>query len=307
MKDMQSDAYLSIAESVLRATRRPMSTKQILKEAFLRGLVPTNLHGRTQHKTLGARLSEDILSHRSRSRYFRVKPGRFFLTEFQTDASIPAEYREPYIAKRRARELHKEFIAYLRKGSIPKNQHNKCLDPSTIRCLIENNSVAYHRFATSYTEELDFYTLAVVRRDNEILTYRRGSYREQRAQFVDRRTIGFTTPICHDDYTLFDFEDHGAVSAALTAVAIDLDLEFTPEFTKFEEDATLRFCIPLTEIDFPTFVAVVEVKAPEHYRFHSKRLAINDMEWVSIANVKDNRAAFDPWSATIIERISAGC
>lgn len=304
---MQSDAYLRIAESVLRANRRPMSTKQILRDAYLRGIVPANLHGRTQYKTLGARLSEDILELRARSKFFRARPGRFFLTEFLEDSSLPEEYREPYIAKRRARQLQKEFVAYLREGSILPDQHNRCLEPQTIQRLIESNAVAYHRFKPTLSTGLDFYAFAMIRRGDEVLTYRRGSYREQRADFVDRRTVGFTTPICHDDYTLFDYEDHGAVSAALTAVAIDLDLEFTPEFTKFEEDAVIRFCIPLTEAEHQSFIAVVEVKAPKDYRVHSKRLAMNDMEWIPMSRAEDTRAAFDPWSATIIEKITAGC
>jgi hypothetical protein len=304
---MQTDAYLSMAESVLRRTRRPMSTKQILKDAFLSGTVPPNLHGRTQHKTLGARLSEDILDRRNRSKFFRVRPGRFFLTEFMRDETLPEDYRVPYIAKRRARELQKEYVAYLVDGSIKPSDYNKCLAPKTIKRLIQRNAVAYHRFSPERGSGLDFYAFAVVRRGDEILTYQRGSYREQRSEFVGRRTIGFTTPVCHDDYTLFDYEDHGAVTAALTAVAIDLDLEFTPEFTRFEEDANLRFCIPITDAEHSSFVAVVEVKAPKDYRLQSKRLAINDMEWVPISTAKDNRAAFDPWSATIIEKIAAGC
>jgi len=284
-----------------------MSTKQILKDAFLTGTIPPNLHGRTQHKTLGARLSEDILGRRNRSKFFRVRPGRFFLTELMKDLSLPEDYRVPYIAKRRARELQKEYVAYLVDDAIDPRDHNKCLPPKIIGRLIERKAVAYHRFSPNRESGLDFYTFAFVTRGKEILTYRRGSYREQRSEFVGRPTIGFTTPVCHDDYTLFDYEDHGAVTAALTAIAIDLDLEFTPEFTRFEEDATLRFCIPIADVRHPSFIAVVEVKAPKDYRLHPKRLAINEMEWVPISTLKDNRAAFDPWSATIIEKIADGC
>ncbi len=99
------DAYLDIAVTILRAERRPLSSHAILAEAHRAGLVPPTLYGKTQHKTLGARISEDILSHRDRSRFFRTAPGRYFLREFLEDPSIPKEHRRPFPARRRIREL----------------------------------------------------------------------------------------------------------------------------------------------------------------------------------------------------------
>ncbi len=73
------DAYLHIAEEVLRLERRPMSARAMLVAAYRHNIVPSHLFGRTQHKTLGARLSKDILERREKSAFFRTAPGRFFL------------------------------------------------------------------------------------------------------------------------------------------------------------------------------------------------------------------------------------
>src|SRR5258707_9859207 len=65
------DAYLIIAEAVLRAARRPLSPRSIMNAAFKAGIVPEHLFGKAQHKTLHARLSEDILDNKLESRFFR--------------------------------------------------------------------------------------------------------------------------------------------------------------------------------------------------------------------------------------------
>lgn len=99
------DAYLQIAESVLKIERRPLSPRAILAAAYRHGLVPMHLHGDTQHKTLGARISEDIIALHDDSLFFRTAPGRFFLREFLTDVTIPEENRQPVATRRRFREL----------------------------------------------------------------------------------------------------------------------------------------------------------------------------------------------------------
>ncbi len=49
---------------------RPMKPREILQLAYVHGLVPRHLHGKTQHKTLTARLSTDILRYKERSKFF---------------------------------------------------------------------------------------------------------------------------------------------------------------------------------------------------------------------------------------------
>jgi len=75
--------------------------------AYRHDLVPSHLFGKTQHKTFGARLSEEILARREHSLFFRSEPGRFFLREFLSDPSIPEAYKSPITARRRERELRK--------------------------------------------------------------------------------------------------------------------------------------------------------------------------------------------------------
>src|SRR6266576_3935001 len=99
------DSYLEIAKKVLLEARQPLSARQILKTAYQLQLVAPDLYGRTQHKTLQARLATDILHRRSRSEFYRTGPGRFFLRAMQTDRTIPVRYRREYTAPLRAAQL----------------------------------------------------------------------------------------------------------------------------------------------------------------------------------------------------------
>jgi hypothetical protein len=113
------DSYLNIAETVLGHARQPLSAREILKHAYTDRLVPSHLFGRTQYKTLGARLSEDILIRRERSAFFRANPGRFFLRRFLTDVSLPEKFRTPIVARRRERELQRGTSLGLRAADVP--------------------------------------------------------------------------------------------------------------------------------------------------------------------------------------------
>lgn len=109
------DSYLEIARTVLRSSRQPLSARQILKTAHQLQLVPRNLYGRTQQKTMQARLASDVLKHRSKSEFYRAGPGRFFLRAFLSDNRILPKYRREYQAPLRAAQLGRfDVIAFPR-------------------------------------------------------------------------------------------------------------------------------------------------------------------------------------------------
>ena len=99
------DAYLEIARIVLRAQGRPMGARSILAAAIKADILPKHLHGKTQQKTLQARLSEDILHAREASLFYRTEPGQFALKEFRADPDFPANWKVEFPARRRTRDL----------------------------------------------------------------------------------------------------------------------------------------------------------------------------------------------------------
>lgn len=301
----RNDSYLELAERVLLLKRRPLSTREIMKEGYLHDLVPPHLHGRTQHKTLGARLSEDILLQRESSAFFRPRTGRFFLRRFIGDPSFPAEYRTPIVAKRRQRDIIKDYVAVISDAALSTLplRDGRALSPTAFKRFVRTLRIEYRR-----KRDLDLnrdhllYSFVVVVKGSCILTYRRGRYSEHRDTFVNKRTIGFAVPLYRSDYTLFDYEEHGAVEAGLTALAIDLDFEFSPEISRFEERAALKFCIvahqgePLAS----SLLTVVRADAPADFEPGTSRLAINDLVWWDMWQGANNIDDFDPWSRQII-------
>ena len=104
------NSYLKIAADVLCVVRKPMSAKEIVGLAIERGMMPKHLYGKTPHKTMQARLSEDIVARQRASAFFRTGAGEFFLRSLQSDKSVPSEHKQEYIAPRRKLQLPREYI-----------------------------------------------------------------------------------------------------------------------------------------------------------------------------------------------------
>jgi hypothetical protein len=295
------DAYLEIARRVLREARAPLPPREILRRGLSSGVVPNSLYGKTPHKTLQARLSEDILLRRERSAFFRTKPGYFFLREFLTDASLPAEYRTPIVARRRRRELaYPQALAFDRETT-----ENLCrrsvIDPRDVLRLLHTQEFHYALSSRSRAkDDVLVWAFTLVLRNNFVLTYRHGRYREDRDTFLQKRSIGFFSPVVHDDLTLFDQADHGIVASGIRALTLDLSLTPEPEFAR---RADLRCFICVNEDNPPNLLGLVCLQAPEWLEPLTRRLAINDLSWHDIDVPVNYYEDFDPWSRLILENV----
>lgn len=301
------NSYLNIAEEVLRAERRPLTARSILKAAYVSGAVPAHLFGKTQHKTLQARLSEDILHHRERSRFFRTEPGRFFLREFLVDGSLPTAYRKEMIARRRTRDL-------LRGPALG-------VDRNCLRSEMARNMGAAAKEVLSRVREQGCYkyveprrvsdgvalvwAVATVRRNNQVLTYRTGRYRDDRDSFAQKRSLCFAALVVEDDQSLFDYMGFGIAQCGLTAVSTDLNISIDGHYdpsalsTEFTHD--LACLLWRGDDEKSELLAVVEINAPSWFEpVQQGRLSINDLRWMGLEAPPNNVDDFDPWSQTIL-------
>jgi HB1, ASXL, restriction endonuclease HTH domain len=172
------DAYLDIAEMALRSERRPLSPRAILAAAYRAGIVPHRLHGKTQHKTLGARLSEDVVRRNERSLFFRPAPGKFFLREFLTDPSIPEEHRRPVPTRRRFRELILgPALAFDARTLACKVLSDEPIQPDIILNLLYADQFRYEDPRHRSPDSVFCRSFVCVQRGSEILTYRLGRCR----------------------------------------------------------------------------------------------------------------------------------
>jgi hypothetical protein len=297
------DAYLTIAEQVLQRVRRPLTARQILKSAYQLGFVPKHLHGSTQHKTLGARLSEDILERHERSLFYRNAPGKFFLSEFLNNETIPLDHRTRFLARRRRRQLpqHRALalsLVDLMDAASPGGH----VDRSTTLEWLKTG--AYEYAATSRHPEPDqalVWSYVVVLRGGKALTYRHGVYREDRDAFTNKRGLGFYAPVTESDRTLFDLADHGIVSKGLKAISIDLGLSSVDFSASGGEIASLDSFVLATEPGGTgNLLSVIRFEAPDWFEPYARRLAINDLEWLDLALPLNHVDDFDPWSELIL-------
>ena len=296
------DSYLEIAEDTLRLVKRPLTALQIIRTAYEHGIAPAHLRGRTQQKTMGARLSEDILRLREQSRFYRTAPGRFLLREFADDPSIPVELRRPIVARRRLRNLaQKRSLAFDWSALRQSHQCSPIIDNAVILDLIDRGSFHYASSTRPrIAEEVVVWAFMMVVKDGAVLTYRQGHYRENRDTFMHRRTIGFYTPVIDEDVSLFDQQDHGIVASGIRALATDLDLHDPALSYLLEQSSKLQKFVLPSEPSCHDLLAVLSFDCPDWLDPTTKRLAINDLEWMDLSHPPNHREDFDPWSQAIL-------
>lgn len=295
------DAYLDIAQTVLRSEKRPLTPRAIITIAYKAGIVSHRLHGRTQHKTLGARLSEDVAKRSERSLFFRPEPGKFFLREFLTDTSLPEEYRRPVPTRRRFRELVLGAALALDEDALARFENDRPIDPDAILSLLQTEKCRYadprHR-----SEGIVFFRAFVcVQRGHQILTYRLGRYREDRDPFVHKRSVGFATLVHDFDHTLFNQHDFGIVDSGIHATKVDLDIPDVPEEISDIRRSRISHFIWPSERGRGDLLAVISYECPSWFEPTKRRLALNDIRWLDDPATINNMEDFDPWSQRVLK------
>lgn len=298
------DSYLSIAQRVLERARRPLTPREILREAYRFDLVPYHLHGATQHKTLQARLSEHIVAFRDNGLFFRTAPGRFFLRAFLADETISAEFRTPIAARRRVRELRRKEVLTVRKEALPAELDDGARLPVELLYtpLLTDCFHYTSNLSLRSEDEVAIWSFVVVVRDTEILTYRQGRYREDRDGFLQRRSIGFYAPVIRSDRGLFDQLDHGLVAGGLETLAVDLDLATDPSWQDLSHDAKLHGMVYVTADNQTDLLGIVRLNFPKWFEPLTRRLAINDLAWQDFASPTNHVEDYDPWSQAVLDQ-----
>jgi hypothetical protein len=140
-------------------------------------------------------------------------------------------------------------------------------------------------------------------RDREVLTYRHGRYREGRDTFLKRRSVGFFAPVVDRDFDLFDGGDHGIRTSAIRAIAFDLDLPHVVFKADFQSSIQISDALVASDDKGKEdFLAVVSMACPSGFEPLTRRLAINDLDWMRLDVPVNHVDDFDPWSRIVIER-----
>lgn len=283
-----------------------MSAKSILNAAYRARIVPEHLKGKTQHKTLQARLSEDILHHRSSSLFYRTDPGIFFLCELISDPAIPDKYKEKFQARRRTRDLQKDVPLGVRRSFL-RAWINENAERS-VETFFENAEICD---SVRYLEDFDdpefavLWTFSLVRRGGRALSYRIGRYRDDRDSFANKRSIGFPGVVTAGDRTFFSQDDYGAADNALSVILLDLDLSINAFKNGDMLRPEARFLLEAGGDDgVSVALLVLEWTCPEWFEPTTLRLSLNDPCWMDLSVAPNNPDDFEPWSRTTLRRVA---
>jgi hypothetical protein len=301
------DSYLDLAELVLSAAKRPLSPRAILDAAYKAGTVPSHLFGKAQHKTLQARLSEDILRLKLNSRFYRTDPGVFFLSAFRSDPTIADDLKDPFHARRRTRDLAKPSALAVDRNFL---ESTSLWSAGWREFFHEADHQGALRYVDARKPQPDWYLIwafSIVRRSTKLLSYRIGRYRDKRDTFINRRSIGFADVVGDEDANLFN-KDLGIADRGLTALLDDLDLSrsvFGPR-EDISSPNMLFYLIAKAGQDPPALLVVLEWICPEWFEPTARRLSLNEVRWVDSTRRPNDLDDFEPWSAAAFSAIVEG-
>lgn len=283
-----------------------MSPAGILDSAYAAGIVPTHLYGRTQVKTLQARLSEDVL-YSTQSAFFRTEPGYFFLNELIADPTVPDKFKEKFEARRRIRDLHVAPFLGIDEAFVAACSTDLMHDwHGFIDAAEKSNAIHYLSSKKETNGALIVWTFSVVRRGSEVLSYRTGRYRNDRDTFMNKRTIGFPGVLSYYDFTLFSEGDYGAKENSLNAIKWDLDISAVALHGGTLPDPELLGSVRVHQDDkHDVLLIVMGWDCPAWFEPTTRRLSLNDPRWLDLGTHND-LDDFEPWTRATLDVFCEG-
>jgi hypothetical protein len=283
-----------------------MGPKAILDAAYRAGVVPEHLRGKTQHKTLQARLSEDILHHRQASAFYRTEPGQFALTEFIEDPEFPSKWKTPFPARRRTRELKSADTLSVRCSVAEALKNNAISLPEFIQLVATSGDLsAMHPSEMEEQEYCSIWTFTVVRKNDRILSYRIGRYRDNRDAFANKQSIGFPGALTASDVSLFSTDQIGAEDCATSVLLQDLDLSLAafeqPQSSRPSAEAVTAITGMDEGLDI---VILLSWESPDWFEPTTRRLSLNEPRWLYPHDRPNDIDDFEPWSAWVLQWLS---
>jgi len=296
------NSYLTMAAKVLEEARMPLSARQILTRAYERQLVPDDLFGKTQHKTLHARLAVDILRSPERSEFVRTSPGRFLLRRQLYDTSVPQRLRREFRAPLRANQLRKFDVLCVPYQALLALKARDGEFPLLAHFPIRN--ARFHRF--SRVNELASSTyvrlLVVLCRNGQVLVSRAGE--ADREGLDSQMSLGILGFIRREDRTLFSSETLGVSDAAWRTIHEHLRLPPSLEDVLSSAiDARKLHCVFGFGADHahPTLAIVAPIRVPALADLDQAIASVTRFEWCDRPAGINNLDRLDPWSRSLVE------
>lgn len=270
-----SDSYLDIAEDILRSRGRPLTAQEILENAIRYGLTLPN-RGRTMHKTLQARITEDLLQKRNRSRFVRVSRGLYSLRSLIDSQERPT--RVNLAGSHRIRDLPKDRIL-----SVPRPLAEAIFHKEAFAPLHKLYEIDLKYAYIGSNDLLPVALLIIVRCGDQFFVHKVGSFSFYRF-IVGDPSPGLRSYVDEFDHDLFSTESYGLPHSAAREIGRVLQLPYSILASiQLPESRILNFLPIHLDVDqervvIPTLIDIPYAHdRPKPYR----RLDIKDPHWIS--------------------------
>jgi predicted NUDIX family phosphoesterase len=307
-----SNAYLKLAYQAIEHRREPLTPTEMLETARQEGFLPDHLYGVTMHKTLSARLAENIRRESQRSIFYRTAPARFFLHSLASKNDTPEAYRKVYVGNLRAKSIRKENVLV-----APRDVLGDCIfgeyvpfDEAQFEVFYRNHCSFLDRAAAENDSSVkQFVTFTLVYHGSSILIYRRGQFTTTSDLLKGQLSVGFGGHVNDKDFDLFN----SGAGAFQNNAARELKEElFLDEIYKEQHEAAQRTKIlgyvnVDDSMDAEHHIAVLVAFQHVDKSIPKKgELSINQLSWLNLDNIKNDTSSFDLWSEIILRGLYSG-
>ena len=201
-----NNAYLHLAQQAIRLAGKPLSPAAMIELAKNEGFMPNHLYGKTQDKTLAARLSVYIRQKSKKSEFYRTAPAKYFLRELQSLNSTPDKYKKEFVGNLRSKTIRKEEILVIPRSTLRNSIHGEYVpyDEEKFRELYTHHCHFMDRMKAEEDSTVkQFVTFTLVHHKTNLLIYRRGNFTSTSDRLKGQLSVGFGGHVNDKDFSLF--------------------------------------------------------------------------------------------------------
>ncbi len=304
------NSYLKLAYLAISIAARPLHASEILSISNRFGLTPDHLFGKTQIKTLNARLSEYILNNGDDGLFFRTAPAVYYLKHLsQTDD--PYKTVEAYSAVRRLKTVSEENVLVCPVQSLHLFVNGfSDISEKKFQELFENECYFMPRkLAEDDTSVKQFVSYTTVTCDQSYLVFRRGKYSNPSVNLRNTLSIAFGGHVNDEDFGFFS----SGYKALLynSAREMNEEIRISDYFNSFENAVEASNVVGFINVDDNSdarqhIAVVINVNVNQKKLPSRHEDGIADVLWYDLVDLKESKPYFDLWSRIIVSKILEG-
>lgn len=295
--------FLDIAATVMRRHARPMKPREIVDSAKDDGLFSDKLAGKTPEQTMKAKISVDIRTRGSTSKFVRTAPNTFFLRELLSDPSKTYD-ASPQSTRSRG-ELVIAFPTALLDDYGRFQGISRTWRPFLNKTLSDSVCKPMARLEAEQSEAAkQLLTYVLVTRKNRILCFRRGTFNRVEDYLRGSLCIGFGGHVSEGDRTLYNRNDYKKIVLESAARELSEELRLPETDRKrLSDGAGLRIIGLLNDDSSPTgrkhLAVVLEYEASTATQWETiarGEKSITQLRWISLKRLQRDLREFEYWS-----------